>query len=99
MPHRDRFQPERVAGINRNRWPVSAGLGGRFRPERAGGEIAEAVDGWSVAAREGVLVQPKLAEAAVDMWMAATVVTTEMWLDAAEEFIVDRDWTVARQAR
>jgi len=27
------------------------------------------------------------------MWMAATVVTTEMWLDAAEEFIVDRDWT------
>jgi len=58
-----------------------------------GGEIAEAVDGWSVAARGGVLVQPKLAEAAVDMWMAATVVTTEMWLDAAEEFIVDRDWT------
>ena len=88
-----RSHPAGVAGINRNRWPVSAGLGGRFRPERAGGEIAEAVDGWSVAAREGVLVQPKLAEAAVDMWMAATVVTTEMWLAAAEEFIVDRDWT------
>src|SRR5579875_2126692 len=30
-----RLHPGQVAGINRNRWPLSSGLGGWFRPERA----------------------------------------------------------------
>ena len=28
------LHPGQVAGINRNRWPISAGLGGRFPPDQ-----------------------------------------------------------------
>jgi len=30
-----RFAPESVAGIDRNQWPLSIGIGGRLRPEYA----------------------------------------------------------------
>jgi hypothetical protein len=31
-----RFASESVAGIDRNQWPLSIGMGGRLRPEYAG---------------------------------------------------------------
>ena len=33
------FTPEWVAALLRNEWPVSSGMGGRFHPEYAFGEL------------------------------------------------------------
>ena len=44
-----RLPPESVAGMDRNQWPASAGIGGRIRPEYAEGNFNAAYVGdWSI---------------------------------------------------